>query len=575
MKWHVICLVTIILPVISPIKCASLPVTDRGPFCAPFVITVPASHHSDSYLLLWVHWSAVVWAYGACPRQVTLCRWKLRWRWGHSLSRKNRLVKKRQPVPANSRTSPASASSKMVARPVTDLSTETPVAAEGSGRVPLRMVVRPGVILTKRSIQLRPMIAWLGKDVQEYRALWNDREHFEAAIEHLLHRSCPLCEGKSGFHCASTDRRSVIPPGRKERVWFRIQKIECQDCGKGTRILPTFCIPFKSHHAQTIQNALENSWRHNNSYRDTTAILNQSRPEDGQYRGHTLPYEWTIWLGGLAIHLPQFLVWLGLQLPRHGLMDEYFMEQDNGTDNHRIFVVTVQDPESTVIWNVLRVDRNDTEAFKQTLRQLKAVGIRLRAITTDGWPAILRAVREELSNAIHLLCYFHAKKNVYETLEKYRKAKKLPANAPELAEWCRAFFDVLDAPTPKLYRARLRRLTRQVANEPILLARCKSLRKKSHYNTWRLRSPLLAATSSMVELSFKLLTRKVESLYSFRRSKCNAAQKSLIVWALVRDFIPYLPGAKYAGRSPAQLAGVDLQGLPWLQYVNLKLSEVT
>jgi hypothetical protein len=357
----------------------------------------------------------------------------------------------------------------------------------------------------------------------------------------------------------------VIPPGSKERVWFRIQKIECLDCGADTRILPTFCIPFKSHHAQTIQNALENCWRRNASYRDTTAILNQCRPTDGQYRGHTLPYEWTIWLGGLAIHLPQFLVWLGFQLPLHGLIDEYFMEQDNGTDNHRIFAVTVQDPESTVIWNIMRTDRNDTEAFKQTLQQLKLVGIHLRAITSDGWPAILRAVREELSGAIHLLCYFHAKKNVFETLEKYRQAKKLPADAPELTEWRRAFFEVLEAPTPKLYRVRLRKLTRRVADEPILLARCRSLQKKSHYNTWRLRSPLLAATSSMVELTFKLLTRKAESLYSFRRSKCHAAQRSLIVWALVRNFVPYLPGAKYAGRSPAQLAGVDLQDLPWLQ----------
>jgi len=353
------------------------------------------------------------------------------------------------------------------------------------------------------------MIARLGEDVEEYRALWNDKERFEAATEHLLHCSCPLCGGESGFHRVGSDKRSVIPPGRKDREWFRIQKIECWDCEPGTRILPTFCVPFKSHHAQTIQNALEDSWRHNN------------------------------------------------------------------TDNHHIFAVTVQDPESTVIWNILRVDRNDTKAFKQTLRQLEAVGIRLRAITTDGWPAIWRAVREELSNAIHLLCYFHAKKNVYETLEKYRKAKKLPANAPELAEWRRAFFQVLDAPTPKLYRTCLRKLTRRIADEPILLARCKSLQKKSHYNIWRLRSPSLAATSSMVELTFKLLTRKVESLYSFQRSKCNAAQKSLTVWALVRDFFPYLPGAKYAGQSPAQLAGIDLQGLPWLQYVNLKLSEVT
>jgi len=437
------------------------------------------------------------------------------------------------------------------------------------------LVPKPGVILTKRGLQLRPVIARLGNDVKEYQALWKNKDEFKAAIQHLLDRRCSLCDGKSGFRCIGSDQRSVIPPGSKERVWFRVQKVECTTCGKATRILPTFCIPYKSHHAQTIQNVLENCWRRNTSYRDSTSILNQSRPPDGQYRGHTLPYEWTIWLGGLAIHLPQFLAWLGFQLPLHGLLDEYFMEQDNGTHNHRIFAVTIQDPDSTVIWNIVRVDRNDTQAFKQALQHLKEVGAHLRAITSDGWPAILRAVREEMEGTVHLLCYFHAKKNVFETLEKYRKAKKLPDNAPELAEWRQAFFDVLDAPTPKLYQARLRKLTRRVADEPILLARCKSLQKKSHYNTWRLRSPLLAATSSLVELTFKQLTRKVESLYSFRRSKCQAAQKSLIVWALVRNFIPYLPGAKHEGRSPAQLAGVDLQGLPWLQYVNLKLSEVT
>jgi len=577
MKWHVICLVTIFLLAVNPIECTNPLTTERGALCVPFTITVPASHHDVNYLFSWTQWSAVVWAYGACPGRVTLCRWRLTWRWAHLFSRKKRPTKKGRPVPENSRTSPAPVSDKTAARPGTDPepSSEPPVAAEENVRVPLRMVLRPGVILTKRGVQLRPMIARLGKDVEEYRALWNDKERFQAAIGHLLHRSCPLCDGKSGFRCVGSGKRSVIPPGSKDREWFRIQKIECRDCETVTRILPTFCIPLKSHHAQTIQNALENCWRRNTSYRDTTAILNQSRPVNGQYRGHTLPYEWTIWLGGSALHLPQFLAWLGLQLPRHGLMDEYFMEQDNGTDNHRIFAVTIQDPEFTVIWNIVRVDSNNTEAFKQTLQQLKEVGVHLRTITSDGWPAILRAVREELSDAIHLLCYFHAKKNIFETLEKYRQAKKLSNDAPELADWRRAFFDVLEAPSYKLYRARLRKLTCQVADEPILLARCKSLQKKSHYNTWRLRSPLLAATTSRIELTFKFLTRKVESLYSFRHSKCNAAQKSLTVWALVRDFVPYLPGAEHAGQSPAELAGADLEGLPWLQYINLKLSEAT
>jgi hypothetical protein len=443
-----------------------------------------------------------------------------------------------------------------------------------SARVPLQLVLRPGVLLTGRGVHLRPLIAALGASVAEYRVLWADHARFRTTIQPVLAAPCALCGSQRGFRCIGSDRRSVISPGVAVREWFRVQKVECRSCQAVTRVLPTFCLPFKSHHAQTIQNVLENCWRRNTSYRDTTAILNQVRPPEGQYVGHTLPYEWTIWLGGLTIHLPQFLVWLGLQLPRHGVLDEYFMAQDNGTANHRIFAVTFQDPASTAIWNIVRVDRNDTAAFKQTLQQLQQVGVQLRAITTDGWPAILKAVREELAGTIHLLCYFHAKKNIFETLEQYRQAKKLAADAPELDQWRQAFFAVLEAPTAKLYRARLRQLTRQVAAEPLLLARCQSLQKKYHYNTWRLRSPLLAATTSLVELTFKQLTRKVESLYSFRRSQCDAAQKSLTVWALVHDFVPYLPGAKHAGQSPAELAGVDRQGLPWLQYLNRQLSAV-
>jgi hypothetical protein len=568
MKWHVICLAITMLLTVRPITAANLSQADHERSRPALVVSASASHSDIQGLLPWACWSAVVWAYGACPDRATLCCWPLmpRWRPTRPGGRGKRQVKSGTPAAVGQTSAPAVAERKM--------SGKSPVVSAGSGRVPLRLVLRPGVLLTQRGIQLRPMSARLGQDVEAYRMLWQDREQFKAAIEPLLGSSCPLCDGQTGFRCVGSDKRSVIPPGSKDRVWFRVQKVECRDCGAGTRILPTFCIPFKSHHAQTIQNALENCWRRNTSYRDTTGILNQSRPADGQYRGHTLPYEWTIWLGGLAIHLPQLLVWLGLQLPRHGLLDEYFMNQDKGTDDRRIFALTLQDPESTAIWNIVRVDSNNTAAFKQTRQELKAVRVRLRAITSDGWPAILRAVREELEDTIHLLCYFHAKKNVFETLEKYRTAKKLPEDAPELLEWRRAFFAVLDAPSPKLYRVRLRKLTKQVADEPLLLARCQSLQKKSHYNTHRLRSPLLAATTSRVELSFKFLTRKAESLYSFRRSRCNAAQKSLTVWALVRNFIPYLPGAQYAGQSPAELAGVDLEGLPWLQYVNLKLSEV-
>ena len=59
----------------------------------------------------------------------------------------------------------------------------------------MHRVLRPGLVLTKRGIQLRPVIARLGDDVDEYRTLWNDRGRFKATIESLLYRPCPLCEG--------------------------------------------------------------------------------------------------------------------------------------------------------------------------------------------------------------------------------------------------------------------------------------------------------------------------------------------------------------------------------------------
>jgi len=573
LKWHIICLFVIGWSLVYPMTRDYA----AGHTPLPVAAVYQAAPGCDGPQSAWsweAAWQATIWGYGACPGRVTLCRWWLQRARGSTTPRQQR-ARLSRPTPRAKRARAAGPTTRepaAVAR--TDPPPGPPAAAGPATRVPLRLVVRPGVILTKRGLRLRPLIARLGADVSAYRVLWADRARWPAIIAPVLRQPCPLCAGSQGFRRIGSAQRSLIPPGSKEPVWFRVQKVECRDCGARTRILPTFCLPYKRHHAQTIQNALENCWRRNNSYRDTMGILNQSRPAEGQYVGHTLPYEWTIWLGGLTIHLPQFLVWLGLQLPRQGVLDEYFLTQANGTAQHRIFAVTVQDPASTAIWNIVRVDRNDTAAFKQTLQQLQQVGVQLRAITTDGWPAILKAVREELAGAIHLLCYFHAKKNVFETLEEYRRAKKLGAEAPELEHWRQAFFAVLDAPNAKLYRARLRQLTKQVAAEPLLLARCRSLQKKSHYNTWRLRSPLLAATTSLVELSFKFLTRKVESMYSFRQSQCDAAQKSLTVWALVRDFVPYLPGAKHAGQSPAELAGVDLAGLPWLQYINLKLSAV-
>ena len=221
-------------------------------------------------------WYGILEAYGALPDRVM--NWQ---RTARRSRRADRPKKKRPDRKVNSSPPPPLPEP---ANLTSGAAGESP-SVEQEARIPLRLVLKPGVILTKRGLQLRPMIARLGDDVPAYRALWADRDAFKAAIQHLLHRRCPLCEGESGCRCIGSDQRSVIPPGHKDRVWFRVQKVRCRDCEAITRILPTFCLPFKSHHAQTIQNALENCWRRNNSYRDTTGILNQSRPPRRAVRG--------------------------------------------------------------------------------------------------------------------------------------------------------------------------------------------------------------------------------------------------------------------------------------------------
>ena len=157
MKWHVVCLVSILLQAINPITSADLPTTSRDHSNASPAILAPASYPGDRALFSWLCWSTVVWAYAACPGSVTLCRRRSVPRWISASSGRKGQAKRSKPAAAP------------VIEP--DPPGEAPSTAEGSRRIPLQLVLHPGVLLTQRGVQLRPMIARLGQDVAEYRTL--------------------------------------------------------------------------------------------------------------------------------------------------------------------------------------------------------------------------------------------------------------------------------------------------------------------------------------------------------------------------------------------------------------------
>jgi hypothetical protein len=249
MKWHILCLITIVLVNLNPIALLNPGMATRKPGNVRPVGRGMSSDCDAQTGVWWAGWLDIVWAYGARSGRVTLCRWTLRWQWRPAPSQKKRAVKKRTPPPVE---------------PLPDEARQTfgderellPTAGEDA-RIPLRLVLRAGVILTKSGIQLRPMIVRLGDDVQAYQALWEQQGQFKAAIQRLLCRRCPLCDAKSGFRCIGSDRRSVIPAGNKERVWLRVQKVECRDCAAS----PASCRPSVFLSRATTPRPSRTHWR--------------------------------------------------------------------------------------------------------------------------------------------------------------------------------------------------------------------------------------------------------------------------------------------------------------------------
>jgi len=66
--------------------------------------------------------------------------------------------------------------------------------------------------------------------------------------EHL--RECPLCKGKLVAR-DTVDRHYRDEEG--EKVWFRIRRLRCKECGKLHRELPDILLPYKHYRCEIIE----------------------------------------------------------------------------------------------------------------------------------------------------------------------------------------------------------------------------------------------------------------------------------------------------------------------------------
>ncbi len=67
-------------------------------------------------------------------------------------------------------------------------------------------------------------------------------------------RECPLCKGRLVVR-DTVDRHYRNEEG--EKVWFRIRRLRCKECGKLHRELPDILLPYKHYRSEIIEETLD------------------------------------------------------------------------------------------------------------------------------------------------------------------------------------------------------------------------------------------------------------------------------------------------------------------------------
>ena len=116
-------------------------------------------------------------------------------------------------------------------------------------------------------------------------------------------------------------------------------------------------------------------------------------------------------------------------------------------------------------------------------------------------------------------------------------------------------------------KAKLKSLDDEAFEHPLLKSRVNELRENAVRYTSHKNRNGITTTTSMADNFLKIIKRKLRQVGSFKDKDCS----KLFFKAAgnIRNFVPFLSGAKNAHKSPFMLAGGETYDLPWMQVMNM------
>jgi len=114
---------------------------------------------------------------------------------------------------------------------------------------------------------------------------------------------------------------------------------------------------------------------------------------------------------------------------------------------------------------------------------------------------------------------------------------------------------------------KLKTLEDDAFSHPLLKKRVAELKENATHYTSNKNRKGVTQTTSIVDNYLKGIKRKLKQIESFRDKEW--ASIFFRAHATIRNFVPFLAGAKNAHKSPFELAGGRTYDLPWIQAMNV------
>lgn len=401
---------------------------------------------------------------------------------------------------------------------------------------------------------------------EEYAFLIKDKNRFRSEV---VVRLCghahstghkPSCQGGRQYGLCGfrkNPRKTVMKTG--EQSILPIRMVRCENCGQKFSLLPSFLPREKNFELDIIGSVCRNLFLFQLSTQG--ALENTALAGKGRVKSKQTLFNWIRWMG---THHPATL------LTRAGVTGSGYLQEDEGFEkepNLRTYSVVMVDPQNLLVWHADYVDHVDEQTLCRSFREFLAKAcFKILGVTKDKWKPSTAALKKVFHKIWIGYCHRHCLKRFREVLEDYRELAG--CSRQTITDLYMKFKKVLKTATSKVNLvAKINCLDDEAFHSPLLQARLNELiENAAHYTACRNRKGI-TETTSLVDGYLKIVKRKLKQVESFRDKRW--ATLFFKAQANTRNFVPFNPGAKNAGKSPFMLAGGQTYDLPWIQVMNV------